>query len=125
MITHNGGATVTASGLCWSRTSNLPTIADDTTQGSTSIGIFTTTLTGLEHGTTYHVRAYAINKAGVGFGNTISFTTANAAPVARNIFFHGEPVMGEGLPCVTPISMKRMTPKAEPPLYHYQPGNRP
>lgn len=95
MITHNGGATVTASGLCWSRTSNLPTIADDTTQGNTSIGIFTTTLTGLEHGATYHVRAYAINKAGIGYGNAISFTTANAAPVARNIFFHGEPVMGE------------------------------
>ena len=95
IITHNGGATVTASGIYWSRTSNLPTIADDTTRGSTSIGIFSTTLTGLDHGATYYVRAYAINKVGVGYGNAISFATANAVPVARNIFFHGEPVMGE------------------------------
>lgn len=95
MITNNGGATITASGICWSRTSNSPTINDDTTLGTATIGIFSFTLDQLQHDVTYYVRAYAINRAGVGYGQTVSFTTANSAPEVRNISFFGNAAVGE------------------------------
>jgi hypothetical protein len=38
-------------------------------------GLFVSMLTGLTPNTTYNVRAYAINTAGVGYGNDIAFTT--------------------------------------------------
>jgi uncharacterized protein (TIGR02145 family) len=73
-ITSDGGATVTARGVCWS-TSQTPTTADSHTTDGTGTGAFVSSITGLNAATTYYVRAYAINNAGTAYGNQQSFTT--------------------------------------------------
>jgi len=73
-ITDNGGASVTARGVCWS-TSQNPTIADAYTNDGSGTGSFTSSLTGLTGNTTYYVRAYATNNMGTAYGNQVSFTT--------------------------------------------------
>jgi hypothetical protein len=76
-ITSDGGAAVTARGVCWS-TDATPTIADNKTADSAGTGSFTSSLTGLAAGTLYYVRAYATNSAGTGYGSIKSFTTEDA-----------------------------------------------
>lgn len=77
-VSNNGGAAVTEKGICYSSTSNQPTI-DDTKILSTEAGnAIAAKLTGLTGGVHYYLRAYAINKNGIGYGNvsdvvTISF----------------------------------------------------
>jgi uncharacterized protein (TIGR02145 family) len=73
-ITADGGGTVTVRGACWSTTANPTTSSSKTTDG-TGTGVFTSNLTGLLPGTTYHVRAYATNSAGTAYGNDVSFVT--------------------------------------------------
>ena len=73
-ITSNGGAFITSSGICWS-TSQHPTSAGPHTTDGPEIGSFSSSMSGLTPGTTYYVRAYAINSVGTGYGNEISFTT--------------------------------------------------
>ena len=79
IITDNGGAPITASGVCWSATSNTPTIADNKTTDGTSIGNFTSTINGLTAGVTYNVRAYATNSVGTSYGAVQSFTSTPTA----------------------------------------------
>lgn len=74
IISDDGGATVTARGVCWS-TSQTPTIADNITSDGTGAGSFISAITGLTANTTYYLRAYATNSAGTGYGNVTSFTT--------------------------------------------------
>ncbi|MBO4739818.1 MAG: hypothetical protein J5606_09725, partial [Bacteroidales bacterium] len=74
-ITSDGGATVTARGICWSTSPN-PTISDSHTTDGNGIGSFTSSITGLTANTTYYVRAYATNVVGTVYGNEITFTTA-------------------------------------------------
>ena len=73
-ITNNGGASVTAKGICWGTTPNI-TIADsyfvDTTSTTTILG----NLTGLASSTKFYAKAFATNSAGTSYGDTISFTT--------------------------------------------------
>jgi hypothetical protein len=71
-ITHDGGATVTARGVCWSANSD-PTISNNKTSNGNSTGTFTSSITGLTAGTTYYVRAFATNTAGTAYGSTVSF----------------------------------------------------
>ena len=78
-VTDDGGASVTARGVCWSTAAN-PTTADDTTTDGTDTGIFTSNIEGLDPATTYHVRAYATNSAGTSYGADVEFTTLAAAP---------------------------------------------
>ncbi|HBG23885.1 MAG: hypothetical protein A2X17_07105 [Bacteroidetes bacterium GWF2_41_61] len=78
-VTADGGATVTARGVCWSTAQN-PTITNSKTTNGTGTGIFSSSLTGLSPGTTYYVRAYATNSAGTGYGDQISFTTPAVLP---------------------------------------------
>ena len=73
-ISSDGGAAVTAKGVCWSTTNN-PTIENSKTTDGTGDGSFTSNLGGLTENTTYHVRAYATNSAGTGYGNEETFTT--------------------------------------------------
>lgn len=74
-VTSDGGAPVTARGVCWATTST-PTTANSKTPDGTGTGIFNSSLTELIAGTTYFVRAYATNIAGTGYGNQVSFTTS-------------------------------------------------
>ena len=80
-VTSDGGATVSARGVCWSTTTN-PTTADSHTTDGTGTGTFVSNLTGLTGGTFYYVRAYATNSVGTAYGNEVSFTTADTSVVA-------------------------------------------
>ena len=72
MISADGGADVTASGVCWS-TNQDPTIADNKSADGAAMGSYTSTLTGLIPGTTYYIRSYATNSVGTAYGNQITF----------------------------------------------------
>ena len=80
-ITADGGAAITAKGICWATTAN-PTTANSKTSETVGAGTgaFTSNLTGLTPGTTYHVRAYATNSSGTAYGNDLSFPTLAVAP---------------------------------------------
>ena len=74
-ITNDGGATITARGVCWSTSAN-PTIALATkTSDGSGAGAFTSAITVLKANTTYYVRAYAINSVGTAYGNEVIFTS--------------------------------------------------
>lgn len=79
-VTDIGGGEVTAKGICWTRDS-LPTIENDTTIDGEGLGAFTSDLTDLIGGSTYIVRAYAVNEAGVSYSDEITFETLNYIPV--------------------------------------------
>ena len=72
-VTSDGGATVTARGICWSTSSN-PTTTNTHTSNGTGTGSFTSSISGTSIGTTYFVRAYATNSVGTVYGNEVSFT---------------------------------------------------
>ena len=74
VISTDGGATVTARGVCWS-TSASPTISNSHTTDGTGTGTYTSSITGLTAGTSYHVRAYATNSVGTAYGSDLQFTT--------------------------------------------------
>ena len=79
-VTNAGGATVTERGICWGTSAN-PTISNSHQAASSGgTGSFTANMTGLSPGTTYHVRAYAKNSAGTGYGTDVTFTTSAVAP---------------------------------------------
>ena len=71
-ITADGGAAITARGVCWS-TATGPTIAGSKTTDGTGIGSYISSLTGLSPGTTYYLRTYATNSTTTTYGNEISF----------------------------------------------------
>jgi uncharacterized protein (TIGR02145 family) len=73
-VTKDGGAPVTARGVCWGTTTN-PDLSGSFTTDDSGIGSFVSNLTGLTTNTLYHIRAYATNKAGTAYGDDISFTT--------------------------------------------------
>ena len=73
-ITNDGGAEITARGICYSINAN-PTVADGKTSDGKGSGVFASALTGLKGLTTYHVRAYAKNSVGTTYGNDVQFTT--------------------------------------------------
>ena len=78
-VTSEGGVSVTARGVCWSNSAN-PTTADSKTVDGTGAGIFSSSITGLDPGTGYHVRAYATNSAGTVYGDDFIFTSAGPLP---------------------------------------------
>ena len=58
-MSSNGGDTITTVGLCCSKVSGFnPETESEITTRQTGSGSFTSTLTGLQPGTTYYVRAY-------------------------------------------------------------------
>jgi hypothetical protein len=74
-VVSDGGATVTARGVCWS-TSQNPTISDSKTENGTGTGFFSSPFDGLKVNTTYYIRAYATNSAGTGYSPQQHITTA-------------------------------------------------
>ncbi len=57
-----------------------PTRKDSKTIDNAGDGQFVSNISGLNAGTTYHVRAYATNSAGTAYGADMSFTTLGNAP---------------------------------------------
>jgi len=78
-VTSEGGAPVTVRGVCWNNATN-PTIGNSKTTNGAGTGVFTSPITGLIHGTTYYVRAYATNSGGTAYGNEVSFTASVIVP---------------------------------------------
>ena len=74
-ITSQGGAEVTARGICWN-TSPAPTTSNSYTTNGTGTGSFISNIFGLASNTTYYVRAYATNSFGTAYGDDVSFISA-------------------------------------------------
>ena len=96
-VTSDGGATVTARGICWS-TSHNPTINDNKTTDGNGTGNFTSNLINLTANTTYYVRAYATNEKGTAYGNEKSFTTLESEEEETSGFINGYGYIDLGLP---------------------------
>jgi plastocyanin len=77
-ISDDGGADITARGVCWGTATNPVSTGSHTTDGI-GAGTFSSSLTGLTAGTLYYVRAYATNSVGTAYGNEVSFTTTAAS----------------------------------------------
>jgi len=79
-IVSDGGSSILSRGVCWN-TTGAPTIANSKTTDGSGIGIYTSSMTGLIAGTTYHIRSYAMNSTVINYGNEITFTTLASAPI--------------------------------------------
>lgn len=74
-ISARGDSNVISRGICYGLATS-PTIAGDkSTDINGGLGIFSINLTTLAPNTNYHVRAYAINSAGVAYGNEVVVAT--------------------------------------------------
>jgi uncharacterized protein (TIGR02145 family) len=73
-ITDHGGGEVHASGICWS-TGRNPDLNDLHTDEGGGHSTFDSFLNDLIPYTIYHVRAYATNDAGTGYGQEVAFKT--------------------------------------------------
>lgn len=84
-ITSNGGADIVTKGICWNTADN-PTIDDHQKVEGGGALTFTSSMLQLLPSTTYYIRAYAINSAGTGYGNSLSFITLGdkPTPTAQN-----------------------------------------
>lgn len=89
-ISSDGGAMVTSSGICWSKTNPTPTTGDNKIVGTITNGSFTAEMTGLTSASIYYVRAYAANATGTGYGEVVTFTTGNASPTATALSISGD-----------------------------------
>ena len=78
-VTSDGGQAVFDRGVCYSMVS-MPTISDNCIHIGQGVGSFTDVLSGLLSGSTYYIRAFAINSMGVAYGNEVSFSTTNIPP---------------------------------------------
>ena len=74
-VTNDGGAIITARGVCWAPETDGPTTDRPHTTDGTGNGLFSSILTGLIPDTRYFVRAYATNSAGTSYGDPVSFRT--------------------------------------------------
>ena len=79
-VSSDGGLSVTARGVCWSKTNQNPTINDSHTTDGTGAGSFTSNMTGLTQNTTYYVCAYATNSKGTSYGIPTTFITKEQPP---------------------------------------------
>jgi uncharacterized protein (TIGR02145 family) len=73
-ITDDGAMNITANGVCWGVYPN-PSTANSKTIEEYVERQFSSNISGLTGSTTYHVRAYATNSVGTGYGADKSFTT--------------------------------------------------
>ena len=75
-IIHDGNNTIINRGFCWSKSPN-PQISDSfvIVGSGTQIGTYSKTIKTLSPNTQYYVRSFANNSKGIGYGNTVSFTT--------------------------------------------------
>lgn len=74
-VTASNGSDVSARGFVYGENED-PNIDDDTVVPlGSGLGSFNTNISGLNANTTYHVRAYATNDSGTGYGDNKDFTT--------------------------------------------------
>lgn len=80
MVVADGTFAVTGRGVCWSSSPD-PTIANARTLDGSGIGTFVSSISGLVPGTTYYVRAYAVNQNGAAYGEQRMLTTLSGQAV--------------------------------------------
>ena len=85
-VTDECSSPVDERGVCWSTSHNPSYYYDNTVASGTGGGSFSIVLN-LNAGTTYYVRAYAINESGIGYGEEMTFTTLPAPTGAINGVF--------------------------------------
>jgi hypothetical protein len=76
-VSDNGGTAMSERGVCWSTSPN-PTIDDDCkteTVTDSGVGSFALRISQLRSSNKYHVRAFATNSTGTGYGADVMFTT--------------------------------------------------
>ncbi len=81
IVNTDGGLPVTERGFVWGIQTD-PDLNDNISYSGSGYGTFTKTITGLNAGTTYFLRAFATNAIGTAFGETLSFTTLQGLPVS-------------------------------------------
>ena len=74
-VTSDNGHVVTERGICYSTTSNPPTVSDQRVTSGSGTGSFVATISNLQSGTQYYLRAYATNSEGTGYGEVKTVTT--------------------------------------------------
>lgn len=90
-INDKGNAEIEESGFVYSRVIELPTLEHEKILSpTTEEGTLSSILENLSSGTTYFIRAYAINSIGTAYGDAIEFTTDNGAPTAIELSISGE-----------------------------------
>jgi sugar lactone lactonase YvrE len=99
-ITNLGSSfTLAATGVCYSATNQNPTVADAKTSDGTNY-VFKSPVTGLTANTTYYLRAYIQNDAGIGYGNVVKFTTsattADTTVTVTTLAGNGTPGLANG-----------------------------
>ncbi len=83
-VVSNGGAWITARGVCWS-TSPQPTTADNHIYDSMAgLGSFDFVVSNLDSKQCYYVRAFAVNKIGTGYGGDVRFCTTPHLPTVQS-----------------------------------------
>ena len=75
VINSLGLSAVTAHGHAWNTSVDPVTGDNNVDNGAGSLGVFTSSITGLIDGQTYFVRAYATNSEGTTYGANVKFTT--------------------------------------------------
>lgn len=81
-VVANGGLDIIERGIVWGTSHNPTTMNNKLTAGG-GMGEFTCRMSYLFGNTTYYVRAFAANEAGMAYGNEVEFTTSphpNTAP---------------------------------------------
>ncbi len=79
-VTFNGGKSVLAKGLCYSK-SPYPNISNFITVTDTGVGSMSYTLNNLDSNSRYFVRAFAQNQNGIAYGSQQEFTTKRTIAV--------------------------------------------
>jgi hypothetical protein len=73
-ITYDGGLNIKERGVCWSMNPD-PTYYDSKTSEGSGTGLFTSIISGLLANKEYFIRAYAVNDAGIWYGDQQSIFT--------------------------------------------------
>ena len=86
-VTSNGGASITARGVCYSSVETLPAVGNSIVINDPNYAQtepFLTTLINLDNATTYYVRAFATNEVSTLYGETEIFRTTECNPFIEN-----------------------------------------
>jgi uncharacterized protein (TIGR02145 family) len=83
-ILNDGGGVLSNTGICYATESNV-SISDNVINAIPALGTFSITLEDLSPGTTYYLKAFAENEAGVAYGEEVVFTTLVELPSVETL----------------------------------------